>query len=281
MKPHPWLIPLLFLFAACGAVPSNPAKADVNDTASDSAACIAVVRNMLQWYKANHQRLDSIPVVAARAPGDSSRFRVDFDAVRKYIGEIRSAGIFTEGFLHAKSDYFRRVEDTLARTDQNDGPPEGLESDLFLYTQEYDAFLAEAPRMRIHVGPPQASGMRAVAVNGESGHLLFSVMPADGKWLIDKITPGTQASQASTEVFAKGSSILGIWAALDDANATFVISKDSINYPDHGATYKYELDGDQLHIKFDGFVESCLVRMRGADTLLLIDRRTDVFRRFR
>jgi len=74
--------------------------------------------------------------------------------------------------------------------------------------------------------------------------------------------------------------MLGIWASVGDENASFAIDKDSIFYPDHNGKYKYIFRNDSLHIKFDDYDGHYLVRMRGADTLVLVADEQNVFYRF-
>ena len=75
--------------------------------------------------------------------------------------------------------------------------------------------------------------------------------------------------------------IIGIWAAVGEENATFVIAKDKITYPDQNASYKYALVSDSIHIKFDGYDGNYLVKTRGADTLVLVGDEQQVYYRFK
>jgi len=79
----------------------------------------------------------------------------------------------------------------------------------------------------------------------------------------------------------KEDKILGAWAAVGDENATFVIGKGKITYPDHNASYQYVLTNDSLHIKFEGYDGNYLVKMRGSDSLVLIGDERQVFYRFK
>jgi hypothetical protein len=75
--------------------------------------------------------------------------------------------------------------------------------------------------------------------------------------------------------------ILGIWAFVGDENASFVIEKDKITYPDHNASYKYVIANDSIHIKFDGFDGNYLVRTKGMDPLVLTGDEQQVYYRFK
>lgn len=75
--------------------------------------------------------------------------------------------------------------------------------------------------------------------------------------------------------------ILGIWAAVGDENATFVIDKDKITYPDQNASYKYTLVNDSMHIKFNGYDGHYLIKTRGSDSLILVGYEQQVYYRFK
>jgi hypothetical protein len=77
------------------------------------------------------------------------------------------------------------------------------------------------------------------------------------------------------------SAIFGIWAITGDENATFVITKDKITYPDQNASYNYVFKNDSLHIKFDGYDGNYLLKSRGPDTIVLIGDEKQVYHRFK
>ena len=75
--------------------------------------------------------------------------------------------------------------------------------------------------------------------------------------------------------------IVDIWAYVGDENATFVITKDKITYPDQNKSYNYMLKGDSIRIKFEGYDGSYLVRTKGSDTLVLVGDEKQVYYRFK
>jgi hypothetical protein len=77
------------------------------------------------------------------------------------------------------------------------------------------------------------------------------------------------------------SNILGIWAADGDDNATFIIDKDSMIYPDHGASFAYRLVNDSLYVKYVDYTGRYLVTTKGSDTLILKGDEQEVFYRFK
>jgi len=97
-------------------------------------------------------------------------------------------------------------------------------------------------------------------------------------------TPNHASLPADTSQKARTSSniredIVGIWAFVGDENATFVITKDKITYPDQNKSYNYMLKGDSIRIKFEGYDGSYLVGTKGSDTLVLVGDEKQVYYR--
>jgi len=75
--------------------------------------------------------------------------------------------------------------------------------------------------------------------------------------------------------------IVGIWAAMGEENATFVIAKDTITYPDQNASYTYALVNDSMLIRFDGYIGRYLVKIKTSDTLILTGDDQQVYYRLK
>jgi len=75
--------------------------------------------------------------------------------------------------------------------------------------------------------------------------------------------------------------LLGIWAAVGEENASFVIDGKKITYPQSFKSFYYFLHKDSLTIQYDDFQETYLVRIRPTDTLILIGNEKQVFYRFK
>ena len=75
--------------------------------------------------------------------------------------------------------------------------------------------------------------------------------------------------------------ILGTWALTGMENASFVIEKKKISYTETFTSYKYSLEGDSIKIKYDDYTGSYLVKLKGADTLILTGDEEQVYYRIR
>jgi hypothetical protein len=62
--------------------------------------------------------------------------------------------------------------------------------------------------------------------------------------------------------------IKGIWTDGNSKNATFDIRDNSIRYVEHFATYKYELSGNTIKIKYPDFVYTSTLSFQ-KDTLIM------------
>lgn len=98
-------------------------------------------------------------------------------------------------------------------------------------------------------------------------------------------TPGSTVAIDTTRREASDHGLkdkmIGIWAFVGDENPSFVIDQKKITYPDQDKKYSYVLQGDSIHIKFDGYDGNYLVKTRGADTLVLKGDEEQVYYRFK
>ena len=75
--------------------------------------------------------------------------------------------------------------------------------------------------------------------------------------------------------------LLGIWAAVGDENASFVINGKKIYYPQSFKSYPYVLHKDTLTIQYGDYQVVSQVRFRSTDTLILEADEKQVFYRFK
>ena len=110
----------------------------------------------------------------------------------------------------------------------------------------------------------------------------------------DSVSTVTKISLTDTNVAGKKTSIqtrepsndlatriLGTWALIGGENASFVIEKKAINYPETFTSYKYSLINDSIKIRYDDYIGSYLLRMKGPDTLILSGDEEQVYCRFK
>jgi hypothetical protein len=79
---------------------------------------------------------------------------------------------------------------------------------------------------------------------------------------------------------ALSDSITGIWASVGDENASFILSRDRIYYPDKNDSFKYFLVNDSIKIEYVDFIGSYLIKVT-QDTLTLVGDESQIYYRFK
>lgn len=105
----------------------------------DSSNCISKIVGFINWYKKSTVSLDKINIVMRDA--EDSTYRINFKNAKQYLNFLSSSGYFSPIFIKTLDENFKLCDENFIKTKQNDGPPEGLDSDLVLNTQERDDFL--------------------------------------------------------------------------------------------------------------------------------------------
>ena len=91
------------------------------------------------------------------------------------------------------------------------------------------------------------------------------------------LTEKVKSQELNSNISSK---ILGAWALVGSENATFVIEKQKIVYPETFTSYKYYLSKDSIKIKYDDYIGSYLIKIKGSDTLILSGDEEQVYFRF-
>lgn len=149
--------------------------------------CSATPKEFLTWYKANYDQVNHIQFAPLTANDIAGYYRVNFDSVAKYQQHLKASGYFSDKFLADQLQYFKTVSHELEKSHQNDGPPEGLEYDLLLYTQEPELWLTDTLQFKPVDG--QKGTFQAVSL---AGTLRFYAVNKSGKCQIDSIAPITE-----------------------------------------------------------------------------------------
>jgi hypothetical protein len=135
-----------FLIIGCGRSSSDKAKNIATGKivlSQDEQEVVNKVKELLTWYKANYKDLNSFDLVPNANGKGSLQYRVNFAECDKLIGKFSASGYFTKNALEGLNAYFKKCDEDMVNEKQNDGPPDGLEGDFILCTQEIDESLAK------------------------------------------------------------------------------------------------------------------------------------------
>ena len=113
-------------------------------------------------------------------------------------------------------------------------------------------------------------------VSKDSSNAMFESNPG--------LTQDTSVPRRKSNVNPKYSTktdVLGAWAAVGDENASFLIQKDRVIYPEDTKKYTYEIIKDSIRFNYGGYKVTCKLEFRGKDTLVLKGYDTTVYYRFK
>lgn len=109
-------------------------------------SCKLVTTNFLDWYKSQKNHLDTLYMIRLDNKGF---YRVNFENVSRYLFELEESNYFSNNYLNQLKNYIYECDARLVKTKQSDGPPEDLEGDLILKTQEPEVFLLNIDKLNI------------------------------------------------------------------------------------------------------------------------------------
>lgn len=157
-------------------------SAATSNICNTSKTCINTIKGFLEWYKTNFDRMTSLQNSVVSLDSNSTQYRVNFANAEKYLAALRSSRFFSDKFLQDKLQYFKDADKNLVKGKQNDGPPEGFDYDLLLYTQEPEAVLDKYNSLKTEVIKPNL--VKLVSI---SNNLLFSIEEKQGNCVIKSI----------------------------------------------------------------------------------------------
>ncbi|HTL81885.1 MAG TPA: hypothetical protein VL651_09290 [Bacteroidia bacterium] len=139
MKNFPsFLCSIVLLFISCTAKPGENSSGVVSVTNKDSAAVDSTVRAFFKWYKHDYDVLNAVSLVNMDT---TSGYSIDKDGVKHYVWLFGNTGYFTDELIAKMNTYFSKCDSALQVEKQKDGPPDGLDADLIICSQEPESDL--------------------------------------------------------------------------------------------------------------------------------------------
>lgn len=150
------------------------------------------ITGFLKWYKVNMDRLGKIPMVNNSFSEDSTKlYSVNFEATEKYLAELKKSGFISDAYVTSSRDYFKKCDEHFSETHQYNGPPDGFDFDLIMWSQEYDYELANIDKTKV-ISQSIHDNHATVKLEFPGGaRLIYELSGKEDKWLIDKIENGS------------------------------------------------------------------------------------------
>ncbi len=106
-------------------------------------SCLNNARSFLLWYKANFLEISKAQNKIIDL--NSKEYYIPkYSKIDSYVFLLQSSNYFSDIFIDKFKRYLVSNADTLLKSKQNDGPPEGFDYDFF-FGQEYDYYLQLIP----------------------------------------------------------------------------------------------------------------------------------------
>jgi hypothetical protein len=161
---------------------------------------VTFVRNFYKWYKTKFDYLDHHLYLVDMDFKKNTPYRINFTKTEEYLSILKSSGFFSDSYISYYRTYFKKIDLTLQKTKQNDGPVDGLDFDSIMHTQEPESYLANLNVIRlklIYSTDKNAIVKMKTTLDPVESFQLLHLVKVNGKYLIDKITTSWYLGEAS------------------------------------------------------------------------------------
>jgi len=144
---------------------------------------LQTVKDFLNWYGVNYKKATSFGLVNQ---GDSVNYSVNFEETEKFLAYLKSSGFVSDEYLNAFRKQFTAAQYFFEKDPINEGPPQGFDYDIVLWTQEPDLVIEKGKNpilISSEIHDDSASLRLDVYMK-----LQFNLSKKDQKWLIDRIS---------------------------------------------------------------------------------------------
>jgi len=151
-----------------------------------------VVTGYFKWYAANKIALKSLAdnILDSKANDTTYAYRVNFDAVEKYLTEIKKSGFVSDNYIKSVRGFFNDCAADLKKYPRYEGAYPKLDDDVILQIQEEEDITAHLNEITILSN--SVSGSHAaitVFIKSSRLKLNFKLAKVGADWMIDSYTP--------------------------------------------------------------------------------------------
>ncbi|MCD8742484.1 hypothetical protein LT679_17875 [Mucilaginibacter roseus] len=149
---------------------------------------LLTVQGFLQWYKNNHQDIDTTRLIKGGPPDSTTRPSIDWNGVERYLSKLNNSGLVTPAYLNTQREYFKAIDKELEgfKPSSELTKINGMDGDLILHIFEPEAIFESVSKGKIH---QIAIIYRKAIISYQLSPyicLLFT-LTYDTKWQIDSI----------------------------------------------------------------------------------------------
>jgi hypothetical protein len=150
---------------------------------------IRTVVNFLKWYRVQQGRLNNIPMVnKVGRQNESTNYYINFKQTERYLSELRRSGFISDRYIRRWRAYFKECNENFRKNPQDDGPPDGFEFDLVMWSNsDYEEELSALDRIEV-VDSHQETKDAIVVIKFLGGRKLrYTLTKAKNMWKISQI----------------------------------------------------------------------------------------------
>jgi hypothetical protein len=147
------------------------------------------VVNFLAWYRVQQVRLSNIPMVNKPGMQNATKYySINVKQTERYLSELKRSGFISDRYIRRWRAYFQECSENLKNNPQDDGPPDGLEFDLVMWSNsDYEEELSALDKIEI-VDSHQNSRDASVVVKFLGGRKLrYTLAKERSTWKITQI----------------------------------------------------------------------------------------------
>lgn len=146
----------------------------------------SIIINFLKWYEKNKKLLHKNRIVKGGGVVGSNYYISSMNK-EKYLYELSKSGYLSNIYIDSLNEYLERCNQNLKKYPQNDGPIQGLESDIVMKAQDYLGIIENLDSATIESISKYNNSEDIILTFAKYYKMSFTITKYNKRWQIDKI----------------------------------------------------------------------------------------------
>jgi hypothetical protein len=140
----------------------------------------------LNWYKANEKTIQNINLV--KNMGDTTKvYAIDFKETDAYLKALQQSGFISDKYLATQRKYFTQCDANFKKNRQNEGPPDGMDFNLVMLSQDYEHALSQLEKAKVITCIISVKKAMVIIEFSDKSKLRYFLDWKNPKWAIESI----------------------------------------------------------------------------------------------
>jgi hypothetical protein len=186
---------LVFLILVIGCANTNNAIANQGSLENPQDSCkeqLKTIINFLNWYR-NYSSQDHDYVTVnnyGEGYNTNNYYSVNYSGTERYLNDLKNSGFISEKYINQWREYFKKCELNFKKNPQNDGPPEGLDFDFIMWSQDYEEEFKTIDKLVVVNFKKENKQCYLKVIFPVGSKLEFYMSKTNNGWIIDDIKNG-------------------------------------------------------------------------------------------